>query len=71
MTVPSPDREAEIRAALAVEKRLERSLSLVGWYRRCLEGVEAGKIVRGLGEAKAGYESALAALAASPEEPTT
>jgi hypothetical protein len=34
----------------------------IEWYRRCLEDVMAGRAVRGLAEAKAGYESAIAEL---------
>jgi len=40
--------------------RLER----IDWYRRCLEGVQDGHVVRGLAEAKAGYDSAMDELRA-------
>jgi phage terminase Nu1 subunit (DNA packaging protein) len=51
--------ELSIDQVREVERSLQRAVSLVGWYRRCLEDVAAGKRVRGLDEARAGYESAL------------
>jgi hypothetical protein len=39
---------------------LAKALDAATWYVACLEGVQAREIVRGLTEAKAGYESALA-----------
>jgi hypothetical protein len=40
----------------------EQIRAQVEWYVQCLKDVQAGKVVRGLGEAEAGYHSALAAL---------
>ena len=36
----------------------------VEWYRRCLEDLQDGRVVRGLAEAKAGYDSAMDELRA-------
>jgi hypothetical protein len=38
------------------------------WYRRCLEDVQDRRVVRGLAEAKAGYDSALSQLRARVTE---
>jgi hypothetical protein len=46
----------------------EQIRAQVEWYVQCLKDVQAGKVVRGLGEAEAGYHSALAALAALEAE---
>ena len=42
-------------------------ISQIDWYRRCLEDMQDGKVVRGLGEAKAGYDSAVDALSVALE----
>jgi hypothetical protein len=41
------------------------ALSMVDWYVRCLEDVQDGRVVRGLAEAKAGYDSAMTTLGKS------
>lgn len=40
------------------------ALDRIEWYRRCLEDIQDGRVVRGLAEAKAGYDSAMAELKA-------
>lgn len=39
----------------------------ISWYVRCLKDVQDGRVVRGLSEAKAGYDAALDSLAAAAE----
>lgn len=41
------------------------ALDRIDWYRRCLEDAVDGRPVRDLPEAKGGYDSAFAALAAA------
>ena len=41
------------------ERSVEELLDVIDWYRRCLEDVQDGRVVRGLGEAKLGYDSAM------------
>jgi hypothetical protein len=48
------DRERELEAQL---KDSRTALAIAAWYIACFEDVQAGKAVRGLGEAKAAYES--------------
>jgi hypothetical protein len=58
-------REANAALIAAARNALPLLLDVVEagrWYCRCLEDVQARRVVRGLGEAKAAYESALAAL---------
>lgn len=56
---------ARLRAAHQTQQDALRDvLASLDWYRRCLEDVQDGRVVRGLAEAKAGYDSALADLAA-------
>lgn len=43
---------------------ISEPLDRIDWYRRCLEDITDGRVVRGLAEAKAGYDSALADLRA-------
>lgn len=42
-----------------VEKDILNCLDRIDWYRRCLEGIQDRQVVRGLAEAKAGYDSAM------------
>ncbi len=55
--------------ALSEADRLKAALTdytnCADWYRRCLEDVQDRKVVRGLAEAKAGYDSTLAAARAA------
>lgn len=39
-------------------KNLLEALDWIDWYRRCLEGIQDKQVVRGLAEAKAGYDAA-------------
>ena len=54
---------------LAVTALMREYVEAADWYRRCLEDVQDGRVVRGLGEAKAGYDAALAAISSAGLEP--
>jgi hypothetical protein len=49
------------RAAIAEAER-DRLAEAAKWYVQCLEDVRAGKVVRGLSEAEAGFRAALAGV---------
>jgi hypothetical protein len=63
------DAAARIEALVAEIETLRVALTeyenCASWYIRCLEDAVTRKPVRGLAEAKAGYDSARAALAAA------
>ena len=44
---------------LPLREALEQFIEAADWYRRCLEDVADRRVVRGLAEAKAGYDNAL------------
>lgn len=52
MTEPRPQ-------ASPSDMSLSKALDMIDWYRRCLEDVQDGKPVRGLDEAKHGYDAAM------------
>jgi len=55
-------------AAWAENERLRDALEATDWYVRCLEDIQDGRVVRGLAEAKAGYDSARDAALAREED---
>jgi hypothetical protein len=65
----SPQWYAEERIRLLAEnQRLRDALDAADWLIRNLQNVGRGKVVRGLGEALAGYESAREGLCDSEEK---
>ena len=57
-----PAKDAGVRGRL--ERALREYVDCADWYRRCLEGVIDRQPVRGLGEARVGYDTALDAACA-------
>lgn len=53
---------------LRVSEAARSFMDCADWYRRCLEDVHDRRVVRGLGEAKAGYDNALRRLASALED---
>lgn len=49
------------------KQRAEQALSEIDWYRRCLEDLQDRRPVRGLAEAKAGYDHGFDVLAREVE----
>lgn len=48
-----------VREHLLSDESVEAALDRIDWYRRCLEDIQDGRSVRGLTEAKLGYDSAI------------
>ena len=49
-------------AVTAPDHEQAERLDRIDWYRRCLEDLHDGRVVRGLDEAKTGYDSAMEEL---------